>query len=251
MLPGPAEQPSRSLRRKSARVNQQQQWNSVLSAAAAAPPIDPAEALRTAMQLGLGVVPSAAGCSLTELTGSGYRTTVSVNELSVALDRAQYDAEDGPCLSAAAQGSVHRVNDTVDEVHFPAFRAAAVRHGVHSSLSLPLTGLRRPAALNFYASTAEAFAPDRPRSVADLLARCVTRLISGGRPDPDVSTGALAAALARRSQVEQSLTALMASGRLSRSEAFTELVHRSRQQGCSIFDVVADIRRDNGQEEAS
>jgi ANTAR domain/GAF domain len=229
-------------------VNQHQQWASVLSAAASAAVPDVDSALRTAMQLGLGIVPSATACSVTELTDSGYRTTVSANELAVDLDRAQYDADAGPCLSAASEGSVQGLNDMVEETAFPAFRAAAVRHGVHSSLSLPLTGSRRPAALNLYASVPEAFTSDRSRSVADLLARCVTSLLSGDRPAPDAAAEAIEAALARRSRVEQAQAMLMASGRLSRSEAFTELVQRSRQQRRSIFDIVDDVRRDGRKE---
>jgi hypothetical protein len=223
---------------------QQQQWTAVLSAASAPPP-HPEAILPTAMQLGLGLVPSAAACSVTELTDSGYRTTVSANALALALDRAQYDAGEGPCLTAASLETVQRVNDMVEEPLFRAFRAAAVRRGVHSSLSLPLTGLRRPGALNLYASAPDAFAADRSRSVADLLARCVTRILSGDRPvSPAAAAGAVDAAVARRSQVEQALAELMASGRLSRTEAFTELIDRSRQHGRSIFDIVDDIRRE-------
>jgi hypothetical protein len=225
-------------------VDQQQQWTLVVAAAASGAVPDVEAALGMAMQLGLGVAPSATACSVTELIDAGYRTTVSANALAVALDEAQYDADEGPCLSATSKGSVQSLNDTAEGIAFPAFRVAAVRHGVRSSLSLPLAGSRRPAALNLYASTRDAFASDRSRSVADLLARCVTSLLSGDRPAPAAGGEAIDAALARRSRVEQAQTMLMASGRLSRSEAFTELVHRSRQERRSIFDIVDDVRRD-------
>lgn len=224
-------------------MSQQQQWASVLSAASAGV-TEVEAALRTAMQLGLGVAPSATACSVTEVTGSGFRTVVSANELAMDLDRAQYAADEGPCLVAASEGSVQSLDDMVTETAFPDFRVAAVRHGVHSSFSVPLTGSHRPAALNFYASAPHAFAPDRSRSVADLLARCVSTLLAGERPEPVAEAPALDAALARRGRLEQAQAALMASGRLSRSEAFDELVRRSRQQRRSVFDIVDDVRRD-------
>jgi hypothetical protein len=227
-------------------VNAQQQWASVLSAAASPAVAGPEAVLRTAMELGLSVAPGAAACSVTELTDSGYRTTVSVNELAMALDGAQYDAGTGPCLSAAAHGSLERMDDTAEQIAFPAFRAAAVRRGVRSSLSVPLTGLRRPAALNLYASPPAAFAAERSQAVADLLARCVTRLLSGGRPHPAATAAGLDAARARRSRVEHAQAVLVASAQLSRAEAFTMLTRRSQQQERSVFDIVDDILRGSG-----
>lgn len=72
--------------------DQPQQWASVLSALASRPISHPEAVLKTALRLGLSVTPDALACSLTQQVGSGYRTTVSTDQLAVDLDQIQYAA---------------------------------------------------------------------------------------------------------------------------------------------------------------
>jgi hypothetical protein len=225
-----------------------QHWASVLAAAASPSVSDTGDLLRTAVRLGLDIAPGTAGCSITERTGSGYRTTASASELAVALDRWQYDAGTGPCLSAASGGAVERLDDMVRETRFPAFRTAAAEAGVRSSLSVGLTGLDRPAALNLYAATPAAYAAERPRAVADLLARCVTALLPGGRPPQD--SAGLAAARARGDRISRALAVLMATRRLDRAAAFAELTRQSQRQGRSVSELAEDLLLRAGRQNA-
>lgn len=229
-------------------MSEQQVWASVLSAAASRPVPDDGRVLRAAVQLGLGVALGAAGCSVTELTGSGYRTTVSANDLAVALDQVQYDAGSGPCLAAAAGGSVERLDDTVRQEEYPAFAAASAERGVHSSLSLALVGLRRPAALNLYGSTPAAFATDHSSAVADLLARCVARLLQDDAgPSPRTAGPQVQS---RRRAFQRAEALVMASRGLSRPDAFAVLTELSVRQERSIFDVAEDLLRDAGKQDS-
>lgn len=122
-----------------------------------------------------------------------------------------------------------------------ALAAVAERHGVRSSLSLPLVGAQNPAALNFYAATSSAFDAPRPRQVADLLARCVTVLLQRGPVDQPVPVSELDAALARAGRIRQAEEALAARRPLSREDAFAELVRRSVVEARSIHDVAGDL----------
>lgn len=79
---------------------------------------------------------------------------------------------------------MERVDDTAaqtTQTRYPAYGSAAARRDVRSSLSLGLRGLDRPAALNLYASAPAAFTGDQSLAVADLLARSVTAVLSGGQ----------------------------------------------------------------------
>ena len=225
-----------------------QHWASVLAAAASPPVSDPGDLLRTAVRLGLDIAPGTSGCSVTELTGSGYRTTVSANELAVALDQRQYDAGTGPCLSAASGGAVERLDDMVREARFPEFRTAAAEAGVRSSLSVGLTGLDRPAALNLYAGTPGAYAAGRTLAVADLLARAIAALLPGGRPPPD--SAGLAAERARGDRISRALRLLMATRRLDRAAAFAELTRQSQRQGRSVAELAEDLLLRAGRQNA-
>jgi hypothetical protein len=202
--------------------------------------------LQTAMALGLGIAPATVGCSVTEEAESGYRSPVVANDLSLTLDLAQYDAGAGPCLTAASEGGVRRVDMASEGERYAHFAAVAERHGVRSSLSLPLVGAQTPAALNFYAATSSAFDAPRPRQVADLLARCVTVLLQRGPVDQPVPVAVLDAVLARRGRIRQAEETLAARRRFGREDAFAELARRSVAERRSIHEVAGDLCESGG-----
>lgn len=232
-------------------MDARQQWAEIL--AAASEPVERREAaLRTAVRLGLAVAPAAVGCSLTEQVGSGYRTVASANELALALDRAQYAADDGPCLVAASTGAVERVDRIDPDTGYRAFAAAARDLGVASSISIPLTGVDRPAALNFYAAAPGGFADTRPALTAEFLGRAVAALRRGGPAPAQVSAAELTRARSRRQLIERAGAVLAGEG--GEEAAFAVLVARGRDEQRSIFDVAADIigtDTDTGTEVAS
>jgi hypothetical protein len=221
-------------------VDTRQQWAQVL-AAAAAPAADREAALRTAMGLGLGVAPAAVGCSLTERAGSGFRTAATANELALNLDLVQYDADEGPCLAAAVTGKVERLDEITPGPPYPAFAAAADRHGVHSSLSIPLAEVDRRAALNFYAVAPGSFTAGGALREAQLLARVVAALLRGGPAPARVSAGDLADAQARRKLLERARAVLAGSGEGTQDDAFAVLVRRSRDEHRSVYDIAAEV----------
>ena len=243
----PSTEPHSGMRISS--VDHQEQWAAVLSAVAARPVADPDAVLRAAVRLGLTVAPGAAACSVTQLTSSGgYRTTVATDDLAVTLDEVQYATGAGPCLLAASGATIERVDDMATQTRWPELGLAAAGRGVRSSLSLGLTDLDRPAALNLYADSPAAFAAERPLAVAGLLARCVTTVLRGG-PAP------LETAIARRirdqrNRVHRAEGGLMSWEQLTRPQAFAVLTQQSRQQRRSLHRVVDDLLREAGQDPA-
>ena len=227
-------------------MNSHEQWGQLLRAISqpgAHPTLD--VVLRQAVELGSDVAPDAVGCSITEIAdGDRYRTPVYSDQLALDLDRAQYESGDGPCMAAARERQRHYFDAALHGQRFPGFAEAAVERGVRSSISLPLTPADRSAALNLYATSRYAFDAERPRAVADLLARCVSALLmdTTGRPvEEPAQQDRLQAAQARARLIAEAEAALMASRSLSRSDALTLLIRRSRAQSRSIFEVAREV----------
>jgi hypothetical protein len=66
-------------------------------------------------------------------------TAASTDDVALALDHAQYDADDGPCLSSARTGHIIRLDEIAADERWPEYARAATERGVNSSLSAPLT----------------------------------------------------------------------------------------------------------------
>jgi hypothetical protein len=197
--------------------------------------------LGEALGLGLTITPDSVGCSVTEQTGSGFVTPAASNELALQLDHAQYAAADGPCVAACRDGLTHGITIMSDEDLYSSFTAAALGLGVRSSLSLPLVGVHRPAALNLYAQSPSAFESAHSRGVAALLARCVAALL----PDSDAvlePTRQVGAEVERKHALMHRAQRVL-TGRydMDEEQAFTELVRRSRAEQCSVFAVAQEV----------
>jgi hypothetical protein len=227
-------------------MDRRQQWAAVL-ATAADPPPDRDAALLAAMELGADVAPAVVASSVTVRTDVGFRTAASANALALALDQAQYDAGAGPCLDAATAGASLRIDLVTEQSAYPKFSAAALGHGVLSSLSIPLLDLDRPAALNFYSAAGAAFADEHSQRTAGLLGRCVAALLPGGRLELEVPV----AVRVRRQLVDRALRELMAARRLDRAAAFDLLVRRCLVEQRSMFEVAADVLDRAGSREGS
>lgn len=228
-------------------MNTHRQWAELLDAVSGQRRgSDPGPLLRRAVELGRDVAPDAVGCSVTTLEGDRYYTPVFSDNLALDLDRAQYEAGDGPCMAAARGHRYEYFDAMTDGRKYPGFTEAAVERGVRSSISLPLTGVEMPAAINLYATSRHAFDAERPQAVAGLLARCVSALMAPSEAtrrtvDAPVAAGRIEAAHAQARLITDAENALMADRPLSRPQALAVLIRRSRVEGRSIFDVAQDI----------
>jgi hypothetical protein len=227
-----------------------QQWADVLRAVNR-PGADahPEALLRQAVELGHDVAPDSVGCSVTTIDGDQYHTPVFSDGLALDLDRAQYQAGDGPCMFAARTKQQEHFDARTDGERYPGFAEAAVARGVGSSISLPLPNRHLAAAINIYATSPHAFNTERPRAVAALLARCVSALMSppdlAAQPDGEpVPAAKVEAAQARARLVTDAESFLMSSRSLSRSDALALLIRRSRAEGRSIFEIAREIAGD-------
>lgn len=228
-------------------MDTQQQWASVLRAVSEPRTAADSEALlRQAVELCRDVAPDAVGCSVTTLDGDRYRTPVYSGQLALDLDRAQYEAGDGPCMAAAREHRFHNFDASTDGQRFPGFAEAAVERGVRSSISLPLTGPALRSAVNLYGSSRYAFDAERPRAVAGLLARCVAALMSPAEPAVQPPAERIETAQARARLIADAEAILMSKQSVQRREAMAILIRRSRAERRSVFQIASELVETEG-----
>lgn len=99
--------------------------------------------------------------SVTLLETGSYRTVGSTSQEASAVDQAQYDADQGPCLDAITSPIVNA--PAFPDARWPALGPQPIEHGVRSSLSYQLSASRSgsvrsgPGSLSIYASSRAAF----------------------------------------------------------------------------------------------
>ena len=194
-------------------------------------------------------VASAVAAGITLLDERERPTTkVWTDELSPAIDQAQYADGAGPCLDAYREGRIIRVDDTREAVdRWPGYSAAAADHGVLSTLSLPLGAAGYTfGALNLYATREGGFdAVDE--SDAEMFATQVSVVLANARAyweAFDLAQG-LRQAMDSRAVIEQAKGKIMAASGCSPDEAFDLLVRASQRENTKLRDVARRVVEGN------
>jgi GAF domain-containing protein len=166
--------------------------NAIESAAAAAGPRQPQEALIAAvgllvtghnlektlghvLELACAVLPGGDEGGITLLAADGPGTVIATSDVVRRLDRAQYGAETGgPCLDACRRQEIRHIDSTASDQRWPGFSGAASAEGIASTLSIPLVvsgdGL---GSLNIYCYRENGF-PATDERLAVALGRCAS-----------------------------------------------------------------------------
>lgn len=184
-----------------------------------------------------------AGCDLADVMlvhPSGATTPVATDPLAVALDRAQVETEEGPCLHVALDGDVAvRVDDLGSDVRWPSFGPAAVALGVCSALSYRLylgeDRSHRIGALNLYGHHTHAFDARAVGLGEVLAAQCATVLGAA------IQIDGLHTALASRDTIGQAKGILMERYRIDGAAAFDLLRTTSQQRNIKLTLVAEQL----------
>ena len=190
-------------------------------------------------EITLEAMPSAAAVGMTMLGDDEQPTTaVYTNPQSPEIDAAQYREGKGPCLDAWRQNKVVRLPRVeACASQYPAFVAACAEHGVHSTLSVPMTsGDTAVGAMNLYAHVPDGFSDDDEALGVDLAsaAGSVLTNVSAYWTAFDLSQN-LTEAVKTRAVIEQAKGMLMArSPRLTADEAFDLLRKASQRENVKL-----------------
>jgi GAF domain-containing protein len=107
------------------------------------------------------VAPGAAWCTITLIQAGAATTAGRSGPLPPDVDGIQYRTGDGPCLAAIQGREMVVSDDLATETRWPAWRAAAVGHGIAGVLSVPLDiDDHVIGALSLYTAEPEMLPPD-------------------------------------------------------------------------------------------
>jgi anti-anti-sigma factor len=181
------------------------------------------------------------------------RTAVFTDAESPEIDESQYRSGNGPCLDAWRQMRVVRIDDMGDAGDiYPEFAAAALAHGVNSTLSLPLVaGGKSVGALNLYARTPHGFSHADGELGMELATAASVVLANSSAywAAAELAEG-LQTALLTRAVIEQAKGLLMAATpELDADGAFDILRRESQRENVKLRDIaqrIVDSRRTPG-----
>ena len=146
------------------------------------------EALDEVAQAAVEAVRGADIAGLTMVVDGRPTTTAFTDDMAVEIDQAQYDTGVGPCLDALRNGKLSRSDRLENDPQWPPFSEAAVAHGVHSVLSVPVVSRQAPVgALNFYARCPGAFAGDDAVQVGNQFASQMAIVLARSQSSTDAA----------------------------------------------------------------
>ena len=169
--------------------------------------------------------------------------TACSDPLASAADEVQYQAGDGPCLSAVRHARPVRVDDTASHDRWPRFCRQAVALGIRSCYALPLIADGEPAgALILYSRQPSAFGPEVTRRAAGFARHASGALTLALRMASCADlTDQLKSSMVSRAVIDQAVGVIMATEHCPQERAFALLRSVSQNTNVKLRDVAATI----------
>ncbi|OMC08135.1 GAF and ANTAR domain-containing protein [Mycolicibacterium fortuitum] len=169
----------------------------------------------------------------------GVSTAAATHEYPKILDQIQQRWEQGPCLSAAWEHQVIKIDDIQDEVRWPDYcREVATTTPIRSVLSFQLFADHRTmGALNFYAQTADVF-DSAAVEAGMVVATHVALAWNLARRDQQFRS-----ALATRDIIGQAKGMFMERFKIDAVQAFEVLKRLSQNSNTPLVDIAQEIVR--------
>jgi GAF domain-containing protein len=195
--------------------------------------------LQAIVQAATGTVP---GAEYASISAVGKRrvvhTRAATGELARAVDQAQYETGQGPCLDALYEHRTVRLPDLDVEPRWPTFAAQAREVGAASMLAIQLYVHGQDlGALNLHSTTRDAFS-DESEQIGLLFAAHAAVAMAGAENDEHLHM-----ALTSRDIIGQAKGILMERYKISAHEAFRLLVVTSQTTNIRLHDVAEYLTR--------
>lgn len=183
-------------------------------------------------------------CGLTAQVEGKKLTIASSDELAAALDRVQYEAGEGPCLTAMDTATRVEINDPADIDEWPTWRTEAVERRVCKSMSIPLVTMSGDVlgALNLYSTSPGKFT-DADQEAADRFAAHAAGALAVAIRLAQLAelTSHLETALRSRAVIDQAKGILMEQQHCDADEAFAILRTASQRRNTKLREIAAEI----------
>ena len=197
------------------------------------------------LRIAEATVSTIAGCRMASVTlreRSGYRTAVSTDPAATAVDQAQYQSNEGPCLDAVDAPMVYA--QSFPDARWPTLASRPTESGVQSSLSYRLAATSSATtgsgdgSLNSYGVLPDAF-NDTAQEIGLILAAhaSVAARATYERSTLQSLGGDLQQALLSRDVIGQAKGILMERLKITPEDAFDLLRRSSQQLNVKLRDV--------------
>jgi GAF domain-containing protein len=201
-------------------------------------------ALRRVAETGSRLLTNCGAASVTLIERGRPITVGSSNDTAQALDDAQYAAGEGPCLAAARENRVVRIEDTESDEQWPSFSASARANGIRSSLSIPIAVSHHDtvAGVNIYGEVTGGFG-DADEQLGQAFAAQASIVVSNAQSYWGVFelSENLSKAMESRAVIEQAKGVLMSRRRIGADAAFDVLREISQASNRKLRDVAAEV----------
>jgi GAF domain-containing protein len=183
--------------------------------------------------------------------GADLATIAATDRPMIALDDAQYETGQGPCLAVLDSAEPISLDDAQADDRWEHFSRVAADLGVHSTLSLrlPVDTAELAASLNLYSRTQRRIGDDQI-SAANRFAQQLAATISTVEAHRSTARLAqhLAEAMRSRATIEQAKGMLMADHRIDEAEAFDRLVALSNDLNMKLRVVAQRLVQERSNE---
>jgi GAF domain-containing protein len=193
--------------------------------------------------LAAATLPGTTGAGVSLVNQAGKRTTAASDPLVEQADLQQYQLDEGPCLSAARERALIRIDDLHTERRWPRWREAVAELNLRSVLSAPLVaGDEAIGAIKVYSPEVAAY-DERGEHLLTLFAQQAAILLANMQSLQDAQqlSTQLKGALTSRDVIGQAKGVLMAQGAAGEEAAFTMLVSASQRSNVKLHDVARQI----------
>ncbi|MGM1060419.1 GAF and ANTAR domain-containing protein [Saccharothrix sp. Mg75] len=195
------------------------------------------ETLDEIVRAAVGTIPGAWHAGLMTVVGRREIRTVSgTGDVVFEVDRLQYEAGEGPCLTALFTEKVVSVPELAADARWPVFGSRAHATGVHSMLSFQLYVRDDDlGALNLYSPDERGFDEDS-RHVGVLFASHAAVAMADARKEEHLTE-----AVHTRDLIGQAKGILMERHKLTADQAFSVLVRVSQQSNTKLRDLAQQL----------
>lgn len=189
-------------------------------------------------------IPGSAGAGVSLMDHQGRRTsTGATDQVVLEADAAQYELNQGPCLTAWATERTVIIADVVTDDRWPLWSQAVRDVPIRSVISSPLmVGARCLGALKIYAAEPGAFDEATARPLEKLAFPAATLLDNIQASEaPHRFTEVLSGALDSRDTINRAQGFLMQLHGVTQEQALRELVQLSKTSRQSLLSVSTEI----------
>jgi GAF domain-containing protein len=180
---------------------------------------------------------------ITLLVDGAPGTGVFTHPDAPEIDEAQYRSGEGPCMYAFRNQQTYRIDDTATDTRWPEFAAAALGHGIHATLSVPLAARGDGiGALNLYAGSTSAFTDAHGKAVLVFAEQASIALANAQVYwDARELSENLSEAIKTREVISQAVGIVMSTGGRTPDEAFQVLASASQRENRKVRDIASEI----------